>query len=140
MGKLLGLDFGLKRVGYAVSDESHTIVFPRGILQKNPKERFFKEIAKIIKDEGIEKIIIGIPLDEDNNETHISASARKLGEELRSAFGLAIAYTDEFNTTSEAIAKIPFKKDRAAKKGWRDAVAAQLILERYLGVPLLGRE
>lgn len=129
MGKLLGLDFGTKRIGYAVSDESQIVVFPRGAIAALPRLRMQEALKKIIKEEGIIRIVIGLPLDEDNNETRISMGARRMGEELRAASGLEVIYIDEFNTTAEAISKIPFKKYKDADK---DAVSAQLILERYI--------
>lgn len=131
MGKILALDVGDKRIGYAVSDAGHTVAFPRETLQARPVEKFLKRLGEIVRFEKIEKIVLGLPFDEDNRETVETRAIKKLGEKLERKFGIPIAYIDEFASTKEALSKIPFRKHRR-EKGRDDAIAAQIILQRYL--------
>lgn len=138
MGKILALDIGKKRVGYAVSDAEAKVAFPRESILAKPLGKFLQTIAAIVKEEKIGKIVLGLPLDDENHETAEARSIKKLGEKLRREFGIPVAYVDEFGSTKEALSKIPLRKHRR-EKGRDDAVAAQIILERYMemGVPLL---
>ncbi len=131
MAKILALDFGTKRIGCAVSDESATVAFPRGVFANTPGEEIFEKIRVMVREERITKIVIGVPLDQDNEETESSKLARRFGSTLARSVMLPITYVDETSSTDEALAKIPFRKDRRAK-GQRDAIAAQIILQRYL--------
>ncbi len=131
MGKILALDVGAKRIGYAVSDESRTMVFPRSFLTTRPEEKIFENLRKIVREEGISQIVIGVPLGEDNEETKSSAKVRRFGDKLARELMLPIFYVDEFGSTNEALSKIPFRKDRR-ERGNDDSIAAQVILQRYL--------
>lgn len=131
MGKILALDVGEKRVGYAVSDEMQIIAFPRGFLQRKKDPQLIAKIKSIVKEESARKIVIGLPLSEDNLDTPASKSIRNFGSKLAREIMLPIDYIDETFSTAEALKKIPFRKDRRSK-GADDAIAAQIILERYL--------
>lgn len=130
-GKILALDIGTKRVGYAVSDVDQTMVFPRETLNLIPQIKFIEKLACIIKEEGICKIVVGLPLDIENEESDFAKKIRKFGEKLAVDLAVPVFYVDETGSTQEALAKIPFRRDRRAK-GAADAIAAQIILERYL--------
>ena len=130
-GRILGLDFGLRRVGYAVSDETQTVAFGRGVFSATPREKLLERIRALSVEENITRIVIGIALDEDNNETPISGHARALGHALARTLMLPISYIDEFGTSKEALSKIPFRKERR-RKGAVDEIAAQIILQSYL--------
>jgi len=131
MGKILALDIGSKRIGYAVSDESQQMAFPRESILVVSQNKIIERLRKIVKEEGISLIVIGVPLGEDNEETGGSLKIRKLGEKLARLFMLPISYVDEFGSTQEALSKIPFRADRR-KKGGDDAIAALIILQRYI--------
>lgn len=131
MGKILALDVGGKRIGYAVSDENKTIAFPRGFLLRKKNSEIITQIKEIAKEENAEKIVIGVPLSEDNLETPASKAIRAFGGKLARCITIPIDYLDETFSTAEALKKIPFRKDRR-EKGADDAIAAQVILERYL--------
>lgn len=131
MGKILALDVGKKRIGCAVSDPEARLAFPRETLARAAFSKVVMKLREIVTGEGILKIVIGLPLGEENEETDEAKSIRSFGEKLGSALSLPISYIDEFGTTQEALSKIPLRKHRR-KKGFDDAVAAQIILQRYL--------
>lgn len=136
MEKILALDFGTKRIGYAVGDDETKISFPRGIFSNN--KTVFSEIEKFVKAENIKKIVMGLPLDEENEENAQALKVKKFGEMLERQLELQVEYVDEFETSNEAMAKIPFRKDRHKSTGMKDAIAAQIILERYFDQCNLG--
>lgn len=131
MGKILALDIGTKRVGVAVSDAEGTVAFPREAFEWNNKAVFLKRVQTMVQEEKICAIVLGLPLDEDNEATEWSEKIQALGMKLSGVTELPVHFVDEFQTSREAQAKIPFRKDRR-KKGSDDSLAAQIILERYL--------
>ena len=131
MRKILALDVGTKRVGYAVSDELQTVAFPRGSFLRNPTDAFHARLKTIVREEGVGTIVFGVPLGEDNEETPASQKIRACAEKIARLLMIPIEFVDEFGTTNEALSHIPLRKDRR-EKGQDDAVAAYLILVRYL--------
>lgn len=130
MAKILALDVGQRRIGYAVGELEHRIAFPRETLAKNPHAKLFVKLREILKEEQIGKIIIGLPLNEDNKDTEEAFKIKQFGNLLAREFLLPIEYIDEFGSSHEAMGKIPFRRDRAVK-GNCDPLAAQIILQRY---------
>lgn len=131
MGKILALDFGTKRIGYAVSDEKHQIAFPRDIFPTVPYKRCLEKIRAVIKEENIFIIILGLPLDSEGEEGESALRVVGFGTKLARDTMIPVEYVDESGTTAEALSKIPLRKSRRLK-GFADAIAAQLILRRYL--------
>ncbi len=126
--KILGLDYGAKRIGVAVSDETAAFAFPKTILPNDAN--IVESLAKIISEESITKIVIGDP-----GDNAITTDAKDFALKLR-ALSLPIIWEKEFMTSmhvSQAGGKKPIarqeKQDRSPK---RDDSAAALILQRYL--------
>jgi len=117
--KLLGIDFGEKKIGLAMAE--FNLVEPLGVVNK------LKVISRICQDQGIEKIIIGL------SEGKMAKKTRQFGEQLASLTGLPIQYQDE-TLTSEEAKRIMVKIGKPKKKRQRqiDAIAAALILQSYL--------
>ena len=120
--KFLGIDYGAKRIGIAVSDERGTLAFPKIILEN--KKDTFEKIKNILEEEKIKELVIGESLNfagEPNAiAPAISAFTIKLGK-----LNLPIHKEKEFFTSVEA-RKLQGSKDKV------DAGAATLILQRYL--------
>ena len=131
--KILALDIGTKRVGVAVSDAEGSVAFPREALVWKNKAAFLKRVQAIVQEEKIGMIVLGLPLDENNEATEWSEKIQALGMKLSGLTELPVHFIDEFQTSREARTKIPFRRDRR-KKGDDDSLAAQIILERYLEI------
>ncbi len=134
MAKLLGLDVGEKRIGYALADDSLGMAFPRTFLVRSPRdEDVFLLIEKICAEERISKIIVGEPLGEENEQTKRSTKIHAFIAKLLARLPKIIEchFVDESFSSKEALSRIPLKRDRK-QKGSDDAIAAQIILERYL--------
>ncbi len=131
MGKILALDFGTKRVGVAISDEDHSIAFSRETIEAEPRQKLIQYLVALIKHDAVERVVVGVPLSRENEETPLSTAARTFGKQLGEKSGIPIVYIDEFGSSDEALSNIGSRKKRRNKKT-KDACAAQIILERYL--------
>lgn len=132
--KILALDFGLKRVGYAVGDDESHMAFPRKTILYTSQKKLIEKLGEIARTENTAKIIIGIPLNDENKKTDAAQKIINFGKKLFRELLIAIEYVDEYGSTDEALSKIPFRQDRKKRMGYADAVAAQIILQRYLDI------
>jgi len=133
MGKCLGIDFGLKRTGMSISDESNKIAFP---LKTVKSDTLINEIEDINKTDTIEKIVIGKPYDLKGNILSIETNILSLVELLNIKFPNILVYRIDERFTSK-IAKQTILKSGVTMMKRRnkeniDKVSATLILQSYL--------
>ena len=138
--RILGIDYGTKRIGIAITDESGTLAFPKEILI-NDKETLAK-LGRILKDEKISEIVIGESVDFSGKLNALSGRIEVFILELKEKFNLPVHKQVEFLTSVEARKSPNAKKQFSAsgahskvkqiKSGRIDASAAALILQRYL--------
>ncbi len=137
-GKLLAIDYGLKRVGIALSDDSKAIAMPFKILLNN---NFLNlNICEIINAQGVIAIVMGWPIKMDGKSVHdISNNILYLCGNIYKTLSLPIFLCDESMSTKNALNKVyslnPRYGDKFIKKlgkGPDDHLAAQVILERVL--------
>lgn len=138
--RFLGIDYGTKRIGIAISDEEGTLAFPKGIVLNDLNS--FKRIGEIIKTENISEIVIGESVDFSGKLNALSARIDVFILELKDKFKLPINKQKEFLTSVEARKMGSSKKGlsqsqvhskvKQIKSGRIDASAAALILQRYL--------
>ena len=125
-GKLLGIDWGCKRIGLAVSDERQLFVFARPILKHESKKKE-QNFLKIISDEDIAGIVIGLPLRLDGTDSETTTQVRKFATELSSQTKIPIILFDESLTSFAA-------EDEGAKKDILDSESARILLENAISV------
>jgi len=138
--KFLGIDYGTKRIGVAISDEKGILAFPKEIVPNDSNS--FKKLAEIIKKENISEIVVGESVDFSGKLNALSARIEIFISELKEKFQLPIHKQKEFLTSVEARNSKNTKKDmsqsqvhsrvKQIKSGRIDASAAALILQRYL--------
>ena len=137
--RVLGVDFGLKRVGIAVSDPMGIIA--QGIDTLPNDASLLYKIADIVKKMAITKIVVGKPLklsgEEGNSAVEAAKFAQKLKDKLNRGSGgkLEVVEWDErFTTTIAQRTQIELgvKKKERQKKGNLDRMASQIILQSYL--------
>lgn len=124
-GRILAVDYGLKRVGVAITDPERLVVFPRETLKNN--EYLVPDLLKICADERVLTVVIGVPLKIDGTETGQSKISRDFAEKLAKDSGLDVQFQDEAYTTFEAEQMIE-KKEHI----YKDSFSAMKILEHYL--------
>ena len=134
--RALGIDYGRKRVGLAVSVPTGTIASPLDTLVRRAGKR--PPIAKMEAigiEVGVEHVVMGLPLDLKGNETEWCAEVRDVGERLAGRLGVEISFIDERMTSvraERAVRSIGLPKREREKKVRIDAAAAQLILQAWL--------
>jgi putative holliday junction resolvase len=140
--KYLGIDFGLKRIGMAISDTEKKYSFYRNyILNDNTT---YNKIIEIIINENVSKIIIGYPLNFKSEKKEITLSVEKFCEELKLLLqkkekDIEIVFFDERFTSSlaqENLIQSGISKKKRREKGIVDSMSAQIILQDFLDSPI----
>lgn len=121
--KYLGIDFGSKRVGIAISDENNQMAFPYSVVLNNKK--LLEKIEEIIKKEKINKIVMGESKNFENQPNKIMKEIEKFKKELEEKIKLEIIFEPEFMTSQQA-------ELIQGKNKMHDASAATIILQSYL--------
>lgn len=133
MAKVLAIDFGLKRTGLALSDESKVFAFG---LKTVDSKTLMDEIARLMTSDKVDEVVIGEPKRMDASDTHISENVRLFREALCKKFpDLKVAMLDERFTSrmaSAAISQSGLRKKDRQQKGLIDEVSAVIILQDYL--------
>ena len=132
--RILGVDYGTKRIGLAVSDPLRILASGYATLEN--AEGLWNELKGIIEKEDIEFAVVGMPLNLKGEEGVKAAEVRRFIDELKEHLGLEVVIWDERFTTSLAhhyrLASGIGKKQRRNKKERIDAAAAALILQGFL--------
>lgn len=136
--RYLAIDFGLKRIGIAITDDLKLIAFPRKHIEN--AKGVFEEIIKIVIDEDVSRIIIGHPLNFKSEATHSTAPVTEFGKKLeeiltKNKLEAEIIFFDERFTSTLAqdnINKSGLSKKKRRDKGIVDSESARIILEDYL--------
>ncbi len=134
--RYLGIDFGSKRVGVALSDESGTLAFPYSVL-KNDSE-LTAEVERIIKEQKVKLVVLGESKDFSGKDNPIAASAEAFKKTLEKLTHKKVEYEPEFMTSFQAERNYA-RRPEASRGGTApkensmlDASAAAIILQSYL--------
>ncbi|MBU2082113.1 Holliday junction resolvase RuvX [Patescibacteria group bacterium] len=119
--KILGVDYGLKWIGLAMSDDENKMAFPCETLENNFK--LFGRLNELIKKESIYKVIIGLPLNKNMKSTAQTTEVENWAEKLIKEVDLPIEFENEILTTKAA--------DKSGAKNIHSAAAA-ILLQSYL--------
>jgi putative Holliday junction resolvase len=131
--RLLGIDFGLKRIGLAITDAEARMAFPLKTVERTTREAAFEEILDVIRDEDVAKVVVGLPLDLEGEATLSTRQAVNFARSLERRTDIPVAFADERLTSAEAEERL----HEAGVSGKRlknalDSQAAVLILESYI--------
>lgn len=121
--RYLGIDFGSRRVGIAISDETNSMAFPYAVIQNN--EKLIEEIGQMIIKEKITNIIIGESFDYAGTPNKIMKSIKDFASTLEQKTKLTISFEPEFLTSIQA-------QHLQGKNEMHDASAATIILQSFL--------
>jgi len=130
--KYLGVDYGSKRVGIALSDEAGTMGFPHTILANTP--RLIDEVRALIATENVGAVVIGDSRNLEGGENPIAKDARAFGTRITERSGVPVFYESEVFTSEEARQSHHKEEKTRAPKSHEavDDSAAALILTGYL--------
>lgn len=133
MGRILAIDFGLKRTGIAVTDPLKIIA---SALTTVPTAEVLDFLKQYCAQEEVECFVLGLPLHPDGNPAQIAPQADAFAEKLKKLFPEKnIIRQDERNTSNEAkkiILQSGVKKQKRRDKSMVDKIAAALILQQYM--------
>ena len=132
----MGLDHGAHTVGVSLSDELFLTAQPAEIIRREREGAIRKTLQRIetlVKEKGVCRIVVGLPLNMDGSESERAKAARDFGEKLEKRLGIPVEFSDERLTTVRA-------KELLGEMniGWRDEkeyidmMAANVILQEYL--------
>lgn len=130
MYKVMALDVGTKRIGIALSDFLLMLAQGHSYIQRKPEEKALETIYKIAKENYVEKIVVGLPLNMDGTKGFQAQDCEDFASKIK---GYEVIFEDERLTSDTAeenlrAKKIDFKKD----KGLVDIESACIILEQYM--------
>lgn len=126
----MALDVGTKRIGIALSDYLHVIATPYDTIVRTTDEDAIELIKKIAKENNVNKIIVGLPLNMDNSKGFQAENCTDFAQKIS---GFDIIFEDERLTSDEAEARLRERKvDFRKNKGLVDMESACIILEQYM--------
>jgi putative Holliday junction resolvase len=133
-GRLLGVDWGERRIGLALSDESQTLAQPLGTLTRRRGKRFpMTELIANVSRHAVVGVVVGLPLEASGDEGEPARAARALAQDIARRAERPVAMWDERFTTARVRRAVHemggTPRDRP---GDVDALAATLLLQHYL--------
>ena len=129
--RYLAIDFGTRRTGLAICDPGETIVSPLTVLRS--RESLPEQIAQIVKDENVQAVVLGLPLNMDGSEGPQTRLVLKFADQLQSHLSIPVYLQDERLSSFGAEEKLaPANLSKGKMKERLDAVAAAEILEAFL--------
>jgi len=135
-GYILGFDFGMRRIGVAVGQTAtHTASSLETV--SHGREPDWSAIDRLVREWKPSTLLVGLPLGREGDETDMSRAARRFGEALQKRYSLDVLYADERLTSIDAERRFADLRAsgslRRKHSNQLDAMAAQIILENWLG-------
>ena len=121
--KRMGIDYGAKRVGIALSDDGGTMAFPKVVLPAGPS--LVTDLKDIVEKEKVEEIVLGESKDFSGKENLIMVEIHDLKSKLETAFNIPVVFEPELMTSMEA-------QHIQGQNDMSDASAAAIILQSYI--------
>lgn len=136
VARFLGVDYGVRRVGIALSDPTGMIAQPLPTLtRRRGKRPPVAPVARLAEEHDVVGIVVGLPLTSEGEESDWTREVREFGDRLADRTGLPVAYQDERMTSvraERAVRSLGLPRKRREEKDRIDAAAAVLILQAYL--------
>ena len=134
--RIMGIDFGMKRIGIALSDSLKMFAIVHKTILNNSSTLL--QIGKIVKEKNVTKFILGIPNEErqkKDSKTSVINDVKKFKENLEKKFGFEVELWDETYTSviaQQQILESVNKKVKRQNKDLLDMYSAAIILQEYL--------
>lgn len=132
----MGIDFGERRIGVALSDPTATLASPLETLVRRPGKRPpLKALEELARDHGVERLVVGLPLDLQGEEDDWCRAVRASGDELARRLDVPVDYVDERFTSvaaGRAIRFVGLNRTERGRKERVDRAAAAILLQRWL--------
>ncbi len=131
--RVLGIDYGDKNIGLAVSDALRITAQGLGLYRRQGKKQDLTYFQGLVKEHEISRIVVGMPLRMDGTEGSRGEKTRRFAQWLEGSLGLPVIFWDERLTTREALRILrELEAGPKKRKAQKDQIAATLILAGYL--------
>ena len=133
-GRLLGVDWGERRIGLALSDETRTLAQPLATLTRRTGKRFpMRQLLTLVDRHAVTGVVVGLPLDLEGAEGEAAGAARALAAAIAQHSGKPVDLWDERLTTARALNAVrDMGGTTRGRKDDVDALAATVLLQHYL--------
>ncbi|MCA9518816.1 MAG: Holliday junction resolvase RuvX [Myxococcales bacterium] len=143
MSRAMGIDYGMARIGLALTDPTRTLVTPLCVVAEKDKGQQTRRVAALAAEHEAAVLVVGVPLHLDGREGEMAATARRFAAKMGQVTGLPVVLWDERMSSLEAadilrgVAAAHGKRGKPMK-GRLDQVAAAVILQGWLdaGAPM----
>jgi putative Holliday junction resolvase len=134
MGRILCIDYGRKRIGLAISDESNRFALPLRTLEYSNLQENINSIIKLVEEFNIERIVIGLPREPATGKiTSLGKEIESFAKVLSGLCDREVVFCDEWYTTKQAESVlIEADISRKKRRKYIDALSAVLILQSFL--------
>jgi putative holliday junction resolvase len=136
VGRVLGIDYGERRVGIAISDPTATIAQPLPTLKRRAGKRPpISKILEIISTNEVEEIVVGLPLALSGDDSDWTREVRSFAKTLQARAGIPVALIDERLTSvvaERSVRELGLKKKEREQKERIDSAAAMILLQMHL--------
>ena len=130
--RYLAIDHGQKRTGLAISDASETLVSPHSVIETASEEELLRRISDVLVAEGIDAIVVGLPINMDGTESDRSRKVRQFVLAMQELTDKPVHLHDERLSSFEAGYLVgDLELTRKKKKKRLDAIAAASILRSF---------
>ncbi|MBC7836413.1 Holliday junction resolvase RuvX [Acetobacteraceae bacterium] len=127
--KYLGIDYGTKRIGVAVSDDTGSLAFPLATVVSDRDA--LSRVCTLAKENRVEAIILGESKNFKNEPNPVMEDIEQFKKDIEGLSGLPVTYESEFMTSAQALRHPQGKQGEGESKDL-DASAAAIILQSYL--------
>ncbi len=134
MGRCLGVDYGKKRIGLALSDIMGILAQPFDVIDSKGLKNNIDHILKIVEEKEISCVVVGKPVNMNASEGEMTKFVMEFVEELKRLTDIKVEMIDERLTTAQAERVLIEEANisREKRKGIKDKLAATFILQTYL--------
>jgi putative Holliday junction resolvase len=133
MSRVLGLDYGEKRLGFALSDHTEMLATPLRVVTCRSEQEALIETVRICKEIGAERLVVGMPINMNGTRGPAAQNVDKFIQKLSKALAIPIEIWDErLSTKSATDVLIEAGASRKRRKEVVDKLAAQIFLQNYL--------
>lgn len=133
--RILGIDYGERRIGLAISDPLGMMAHQLDIITVESDDDALAQLRKIVDEREVDKLVVGLPINMNGTEGPQAESARAFAVKLEAGLGLPVEMQDERLTTvraERAMLDADMTRKRRGKR--RDRMAAQFLLQTYLDI------
>lgn len=132
-GRVIGIDWGARRTGVAISDENREFVFVRPVINPMPDKSIVQQISDLIITEHSAGVVVGLPLRMDGTESDTTAMVRAFANDLAEHVNVPICFVDETLSSTTAQENMGRVRVRDIKQKL-DSESARVILENAIAM------